>query len=239
MSRQLDLAIISIFPQMFEPFCKHGVVGKAVASGLVGLNLYNPRDYADDKHRTVDDRPYGGGAGMVMAAPPLREAVVAAKKSREQAKVIYLTPQGRSLDQEYLVELFERDQHIFVCGRYEGLDERFIQKYVDEECSLGDFVISGGELAAMVVVDALARLLPGVCGNYESVQEDSFYQGLLDYPHYTRPLVFEDVAVPEVLTSGDHQAIKDWRDKQRVNSTRLKRPDLLEVALGAHTDTSR
>ena len=221
--------VVTLFPAMFDAVSQHGVTGRAVKRGILELGLWDPRDYTYNRHRTVDDRPYGGGPGMVMLLQPLREAVQAARTaSSEPAHVIYLSPQGRPLDQRGVEELAQRQRLILVAGRYEGIDERFIELEVDEEWSIGDYVLSGGELGAMVMIDAVARLLPGVLGHEESAQQDSFAGGLLDCPHYTRPEVYEGMAVPEVLLSGDHQAIARWRLKQALGRTWLRRPELLE-----------
>ena len=219
---------------MFRALTDYGVTGRACRDGLVDLGLWNPRDYAADRHRTVDDRPYGGGPGMLMKTGPLSQAVLAAKAAAaqaaagEQARVLYLSPQGRRLDQAGVRELAARRQLILLCGRYEGVDERVCESLVDEEWSLGDFVLSGGELAAMALLDAVIRLQPGALGHEDSAQEDSFAESLLDLPHYTRPELFEGRRVPEVLLSGDHARIARWRLQQRLGRTWLRRPDLLE-----------
>ena len=226
----LKIQVVTLFPQMFSALSDYGVTGRAVQRGLVQLGTVNPRDYTQDRHNTVDDRPYGGGPGMVMMVEPLRQAIGEAKKVlSDNAKVIYLSPQGRKLDQEGLQNLATNEEMILLCGRYEGVDERLIASEVDEEWSIGDYVISGGEFAALVVVDAITRLIPGVLGDDESALQDSFMQGLLDYPHYTRPEIIDGQAVPEVLLSGDHQAIRRWRLKQALGRTWLKRPDLLDA----------
>lgn len=221
--------VVTLFPDMVLSASAYGVTGKAIENGLVGLAAWNPRDYTHDKHRTVDDRPYGGGPGMVMKYQPLRDAVQAAKAEhlRNAAKVVYLSPQGQRIDQALLLEASQREGLILIAGRYEGIDERFIATEVDEEWSLGDFVISGGELAVLVVIDAITRLLPGVLGDAESAQQDSHMQGLLDCPHYTRPETIGDMTVPEVLLSGNHAAIERWRMRQMLGKTWQKRPDLL------------
>jgi tRNA (guanine37-N1)-methyltransferase len=219
--------VVTLFPQMIQAMVGEGVTGRAVASGLVELSLWNPRDYTSDTHRTVDDRPYGGGPGMVMLAEPLKAAISAAKEAQPGARVAYLSPQGRSLDQAGVRELAERDGIILVAGRYEGVDERIIDRYVDEEWSIGDYVLSGGELPAMVLMDSVIRLLPGVLGDADSAEQDSYTDGLLDCPHYTRPELFEGEAVPEVLRSGDHAAIHRWRLQQSLGRTWMRRPELL------------
>ncbi|MGR8935035.1 MAG: tRNA (guanosine(37)-N1)-methyltransferase TrmD [Gammaproteobacteria bacterium] len=221
--------VVTLFPDMVLAAAAYGVTGKAIERGRVCLQTWNPRDYTRDRHRTVDDRPYGGGPGMVMKYRPLHEAVAAAKAEYPQhaPKVIYLSPQGRRIEQALLIAASRLDGLILVAGRYEGVDERFIAMHVDEEWSLGDFVISGGELAALAVIDAITRLLPGVLGDAESAQQDSHMQGLLDCPHYTRPEVVAGMAVPQVLLSGDHAAIRRWRMQQALGKTWQKRPDLL------------
>jgi tRNA (guanine37-N1)-methyltransferase len=225
----MRLGVISLFPQMFDAITEYGVTGRAVNHGRLFLSYWNPRDFTYDKHRTVDDRPYGGGPGMVMKVEPLKEAILAAKAQLgEETKVIYLSPQGRLLNQQGLKQLAGRDKMILVAGRYEGIDERLIEEQIDEEWSIGDYVLSGGELAAMVMIDGMARLLPGVLGDEESAQQDSFMEGLLDFPHYTRPEKLFDQSVPEVLLGGDHEAIRKWRLKQSLGRTWLRRPDLLE-----------
>lgn len=223
------VGVISLFPEMFHAVTDFGVTGQAVKKGILEVKTWDPRDFTHDKHRTVDDRPYGGGPGMLMMVQPLRDAIHAAKKAANgEAKVIYLSPQGRKLDQAGVEELARHEKIILVCGRYEGVDERIIQTEVDEEWSIGDFVLSGGELAAMILVDAVARFVPGVLGDFASAKEDSFANGLLDYPHYTRPDVLDGLAVPLVLKSGNHQDIGRWRLKQSLGRTWLRRPELLE-----------
>lgn len=221
--------VVTLFPPMFEALTRHGVTGRAVQRGLLRLELWNPRDYTHDKHRNVDDRPYGGGPGMVMMVQPLRDAILTARNADAgPVRVIYLSPQGRRLDPSGVRELAARSRLMLVAGRYEGIDERVLRTEIDEEWSIGDYVLSGGELAAMVMVDAVARLLPGVLGHEDSAQQDSFAEGLLDYPHYTRPEEIDGMRVPEVLLRGDHQAIRRWRQKQALGRTWLLRPDLLE-----------
>lgn len=203
---------VSLFPQMFSALSGEGVVGRAVQEGLIELSFFNPRDYAYDKHKTVDDRPYGGGPGMLMKVQPLEDAILAAKsQAKAGTKVIYLSPQGRQLNQQGVEYLASQEELIFVAGRYEGIDERLLVNQIDEEWSIGDYVLSGGELAAMVITDSIARLVPGVLGHRASAVEDSFAQGLLDCPHYTRPEVINGQAVPQVLLSGHHAAIDTWR----------------------------
>ena len=213
---------------MFEAVTGFGVTARALKKGLIDVNCWNPRDFTHDKHRTVDDRPFGGGPGMLMKVQPLKDAIQAAKQlAPGEAKVVYLSPQGRKLDHQLVVELGSLESLILVAGRYEGIDERLIETEIDMEISLGDFVLSGGELPAMTVIDAVSRLVPGVLGHVDSAQEDSFVEGLLDCPHYTRPELFGDSKVPEVLLSGDHGKIKRWRLKQQLGRTHQRRPELL------------
>ncbi len=220
--------LITLFPDLFRILDGQGVTGRALTHGIAQLHLWNPRDYTRDVHRTVDDRPYGGGPGMVMKIEPLRAAIVAARAAAPQSRVAYLTPQGRTLDQAAMADIAERPGWILVAGRYEGIDERIIEQDVDEEWSIGDYVLSGGELPAMVVMDAVIRLLPGTLGHRDSAVEDSYSDGMLDYPHYTRPEQIDGSAVPEVLLSGDHEAIRRWRLQQALGRTWLRRPDLLQ-----------
>ncbi len=227
----LRIAVISLFPEMLAAVSEHGVTGRALKQGLLEVLSLNPRDYAADRHRTVDDRPYGGGPGMVMKVAPLGAAVRAARKLIPAARVIYLSPQGCRLDQQGVQHLAAHKNLILVAGRYEGVDERFIELFVDEEWSIGDYVLSGGELPVMVLIDAMARTVPGVLGHADSAGEDSFCHGLgglLDYPHYTRPENFAGRRVPEVLLSGDHAAVRRWRRQQTEQRTRQRRPDLFE-----------
>jgi len=232
--------VITLFPEMILESAGYGVTGKAIEQNVVGLSVWNPRDYTQDKHRTVDDRPYGGGPGMVMKCQPLCDAVNAAKQNKtgEQCKVVYLSPQGRQITQELLIEASNQtSQLVLVAGRYEGIDERFINSVCDEEWSLGDYVISGGELAALVVIDAVTRLIPGVLGDEDSAKQDSYMDGLLDTPHFTRPERNELGVVPDVLLSGNHKAIQQWRMKQALGRTELRRPDLLkELELSTEQD---
>lgn len=220
--------LVSLFPEMFNSVSQEGVFGRAVKSGLLEIAHFNPRDFTHDKHRTVDDRPYGGGPGMLMMVQPLTDAILAAKQAAgTKSKVIYLSPQGRKLDQQGAIELAQYDSLILVCGRYEGIDERVIETHIDEEWSIGDYVLSGGELAAMVLMDTVARLKPGVLGHQQSAQQDSFTDNLLDCPHYTRPEVLGDKTVPSVLLSGDHEKIRQWRLQQSLGRTWLRRPELI------------
>jgi len=223
----MDFKLVTLFPELFENFQENGVVGRAFDRGLVSLSCLNPRDFTEDVHRTVDDRPYGGGPGMVMKVEPLVSAIKQARSTLKDAKVVYLSPQGKLFNQDAANEMATRSHLILVAGRYEGIDERVIQQEVDEEWSIGDFVLSGGELPAMVMMDAIIRLLPGVLGHSDSAAEDSFMDGLLDYPHYTRPENLDNDQVPDVLLSGDHKKIKEWRVKQALGRTWQRRPDLL------------
>ena len=223
----MRIDLITVFPEWFDAVLNLGVVGRAVRAGQVQVCFWNPRDYTHDRHRTVDDRPYGGGPGMVMLAEPLARAVHAAKAGDETARVSYLSPQGAVFDQHHARALAARQRLILLCGRYEGIDERLLQNEVDEEWSVGDYVLSGGEPAAAVMMDAIIRLLPGVLGDERSAQQDSFMAGLLDCPHYTRPEVYAGEPVPPVLLSGHHGEIERWRLKQALGRTYLRRPDLL------------
>jgi tRNA (guanine37-N1)-methyltransferase len=225
----MQIALVSLFPEMFAAVSAFGITGRAVSEGAVTLSYSNPRDYTEDRHRTVDDRPYGGGPGMLMKIDPLRQAIAAAREQvGESAKVIYLSPQGQRFDHGRAVAMAKEQALILVAGRYEGVDERLIEAVVDEELSIGDYVLSGGELAAMVVIDAVTRQLPGVLGHELSAQEDSHVDGLLDCPHYTRPEDYRGKRVPEVLLSGNHEEIRRWRLKQALGRTYERRPDLLQ-----------
>jgi len=226
----MRIDVVTLFPDMVRSLAEYGVTGRAIERGLVELVAWNPRDYTHDRHRTVDDRPYGGGPGMVLKVEPLRQAIRAARAAAGgSSRVAYLSPQGRRLDQRGVEELAQRPGMILIAGRYEGMDERLVETEVDEEWSIGDYVLSGGELAAMVMIDALTRLMPGALGDEDSAQQDSFVDGLLDYPHYTRPEVIDDMAVPQVLLGGNHADIARWRQKQALGRTWLRRPDLLEA----------
>ncbi len=223
----MKIALITLLPEVVEAFTHYGVTGRAVAEKRIDLQSFNPRDFATDKHRTVDDRPYGGGPGMVMRCEPLQAAVQAAKDwIKDEALVVYLSPQGKRLEQARTEQLANRNL-ILIAGRYEGIDQRAIEKLVDEEISIGDYVLSGGELPALVLIDAILRHVPGVLGHADSADQDSFGEDGLDWPHYTRPEVFEGQAVPEVLLSGDHKMIEQWRRRQAIAKTRKMRPDLI------------
>jgi tRNA (guanine37-N1)-methyltransferase len=227
------LGIITLFPDMFKAITEHGITGRAVKNSLITLQCWNPRDFTHDKHRTVDDRPYGGGPGMLMMVQPLTDAIAAAQaaaiaQTGDKAKVIYLSPQGRRLDQTGVEELATNKNLILICGRYEGIDERIITSLVDEEWSIGDYVLSGGELPAMTLIDAVSRFVPGVLGKQASAEQDSFADGLLDCPHYTRPETLNGDTVPSVLLSGNHEKIRRWRLEQSLERTYKRRPDLID-----------
>ncbi|MCW8844419.1 MAG: tRNA (guanosine(37)-N1)-methyltransferase TrmD [Gammaproteobacteria bacterium] len=226
----MHIEVVSLFPELVEAGVSFGVIGRAMQRGLASMGTVNPREFADDRHRTVDDRPYGGGPGMVMKVEPLRSAIY---KARERAPkgspVIYLSAQGGVFDQARAQELASLPGLILVAGRYEGVDERLVEREVDEELSIGDYVLSGGELPALVVIDAVLRLLPGVLGDEDSAEQDSFAAGLLDCPHYTRPEEVDGLRVPEVLLGGNHEQIRQWRLKQALGRTWLRRPELLEA----------
>lgn len=223
-------AVLSVFPGLFDPFLNHSLIAKARREKLIEVELYNLRDYAPGKKRQVDDTPYGGGPGMVFKPEPIFDAVAEITDKRPGIKKLLLSPRGRLFNQEVAKELAREKNLLFVCGRYEGIDERVLSLSQIEEISIGDYVLAGGELPAMVIMEAVFRLIPGVVGDEDSVKEDSFYSGLLDYPHYTRPASFQGLSVPEVLLSGNHQQIRRWRRKVALNHTRIRRPDLLERA---------
>jgi tRNA (guanine37-N1)-methyltransferase len=225
----VKISVVTLFPQLITDLADYGVTGRALQGGVFELGVWNPRDYTEDRHRTVDDRPYGGGPGMVMMIEPLRQAIAAARQANPAAKVVCMSPQGRRFDQQVAQEMAEQPGVILVAGRYEGIDERLLALEVDEELSIGDYVLSGGETAAMVVIDAVTRLLPGALGHEDSAQQDSFSDGLLDCPHYTRPENYQGMTVPPVLLSGDHAAIRHWRLKQSLGRTWLRRPELLRA----------
>jgi len=228
---KLRFSAITLFPEMFDAIINYGVIGRAIKRNLIHLDCINPREFTKDRHRTVDDRPYGGGPGMLMKVEPLEKAINQAKANHacaeSEVKVIYLSPQGKKLDHQMVKRLSQEKHLVLLSGRYEGVDQRLIDQTVDEEISIGDFVLSGGELAAMAVIDSITRLLPGALGHDESAIEDSFEDGLLDHPHYTRPENYLGVAVPQILLGGNHQKIESWRLKQRLGKTWLNRPDLL------------
>jgi tRNA (guanine37-N1)-methyltransferase len=224
---KLWFGVVTLFPDMFS-ILDYGITGRALKEGLLKVQYYNPRDYTDNKYRNVDDRPYGGGPGMVMMVQPLQDAIQAAKKAAPaKPTVIHLTPQGKRLTQENAEQLAAKENLILIAGRYEGIDERLITLEVDEEWSIGDFVLSGGELAALTLIDVMTRLVPGALGHEDSVAEDSLSSGLLKYPQYTRPENVNELSVPDILQSGNHEKIARWRLKQSLGKTWLKRPDLL------------
>jgi tRNA (guanine37-N1)-methyltransferase len=228
--------ILTLFPAMFSSPFETSILGKAIEKKLIEIRIVNIRDFTSDKHHVVDDTPYGGGQGMVMKVEPIARAIESAKSGNPSAWTIYLTPQGRPFNQERAEALSSKSHLILLCGRYEGVDERVREMFVDEEVSIGDYVLTGGELAAMVMVDALSRLLPGVLGSDQSAEEDSFSESLLEYPQYTRPIDFRGHGVPEVLVSGNHEAIFQWRRKEALRRTVKRRPDLLAKANLSETD---
>nr|WP_320048518.1 tRNA (guanosine(37)-N1)-methyltransferase TrmD [uncultured Desulfuromonas sp.] len=223
----MNFEVVTLFPEMFESPFAGSIIGKAVAKGLVRITAHSLRDWAEGRHQVTDDSPYGGGEGMVMKPEPLCRAIDSLKQQHPRARVLMMSPQGQRFTQRRAEELAQEESLIFLCGRYEGFDER-VRSYVDEEYSIGDFVLTGGELPAMVLIDAVARLVPGVLGNEGSAEADSFSDGLLEYPHYTRPVEFDGRRVPEVLLSGDHARIAAWRRSQQLLRTLQRRPDLLE-----------
>jgi tRNA (guanine37-N1)-methyltransferase len=224
----VNYTVLTIFPELFDAFWAHGIVRRALTQGQVTAGVINIRDYAQGRHKVTDDRPYGGGAGMVMKPEPLAAAIDAARENFPAAMTVMLTPQGRKFDQAMAGELSRERGLILVCGRYEGVDERICGDQIDLEISIGDYVLTGGEVAAMAVIDAVTRLIPGVLGNADSARQDSFSQDLLEHGHYTRPPSFNNESVPEVLLSGNHSAIELWRREYSLVKTLLKRPDLLE-----------
>ena len=224
----MRIDILTLFPEMFESVLRASLLGKAIAKGVLTVELTNIRDHARDKHRTVDDAPYGGGAGMVMKCEPLFDALESLRGRNSLERVILLSPRGKPLTQKKVVALAQARDMVLLCGRYEGVDERVSQALVTEEISLGDFVLSGGELPAMALVEAVSRMLPGVVGDWESVETDSFYEGILGPPQYTRPVVFRGIDVPAVLTSGNHAAVRRWRRKEALRISRARRPELLQ-----------
>jgi len=222
--------ILTLFPEMFSSPFKESILAKAIEKGLIEVRTINIRDFALDKHRIVDDAPYGGGQGMVMKVEPIARAIEQVKSEDPSVRTIYLTPEGKPLNEEMVRQLSSRSHLVLLCGRYEGVDERVRELFIDEEISIGDYVLTGGELAAMVLIDAISRLLPGVLGSDRSAEEDSFFGSLLEYPQYTRPSTFRGYEVPEVLLSGNHQAISLWRRKEALRRTWVRRPDLLSKA---------
>jgi tRNA (guanine37-N1)-methyltransferase len=225
----MRIDVVTLFPEEFRGLTGLGVTGRGIEHGRLDLHVWNPRDYTENRHRNVDDRPYGGGPGMVMAVQPLKAAIAAAiSDAAEPVKVSLLSPQGQRLNQSDFRGLAKRERLLLICGRYEGIDQRLVDEVVEEEWSIGDYVLSGGELAAAVIIDAIARLIPGVLGDEQSAEQDSFSDGLLDCPHYTRPEVLDGNAVPEVLLSGNHAEIARWRRMQSLGQTWERRPDLLD-----------
>ena len=229
--------ILTLFPNMFSSPLRESILGKAIEKGLIQIRTVNIRDFTSDKHQVVDDTPYGGGQGMVMKVEPIARAIESVKSQNPSAWTVYLTPQGKPLHQDLARRLSTQPHLILLCGRYEGVDERVRESFVDEEISIGDYVLTGGELAAMVVIDAVSRFIPGVLGSDRSAEEDSFYNSLLEYPQYTRPPNFRGHCVPEVLLSGNHSAISLWRRKEALRQTSLRRPDLLAKANLTEEDT--
>ncbi len=223
----MKFTVLTIFPEMFDPFCKHGIVRRAIERGMIKVLAANIRDYARGRHSMTDDRPFGGGSGMIMKPEPLAEAIRAARLEMRNAHTILLSPQGGCFNQHRASALAASKGLILICGRYEGVDERIFCNYVDEEISIGDFILTGGELAAMVIIDAVVRLLPGVLGDPNSAANESFNDNLLEHAHYTRPRTFEGIDVPPVLISGNHREIEKWRTEKTLIRTFLKRPDML------------
>jgi tRNA (guanine37-N1)-methyltransferase len=224
----MDYTVLSIFPEMFDSFRRYGIIGKAVKQGKINLSVSDIRSFATDKHRVTDDRPYGGGCGMVMKPEPLAAAIRAAKEDTPDSKTILLTPQGRVFSQKVAREFAGGAGYIFICGRYEGVDERIYSGFIDDEVSVGDYVLTGGELAAMIIIESVTRLIPGVLGGEDSADKDTFSEALVEHAHYTRPQNFEGESVPEVLLSGNHKEIENWRREASLIRTFLKRPDLLK-----------
>lgn len=226
----MRFSVISAFPEMFEAISQYGITRRALTNKLIKLDCFNPRDYTENKHKTIDDRPFGGGPGMVLSPEPLHKAIQAAKRQHSGSPwVIELSPKGKPIKQKKIQELQLKKSIILVCGRYEGIDERITTLDVDEQLSLGDYVLSGGELGAMIIIDAITRLIPGALGHDKSAEYDSFSEDLLDCPHYTRPENFKGLKVPDVLLSGDHKAIERWRQQQALGHTWERRPDLLDA----------
>jgi len=223
--------VLTLFPEMIEGYLRQGILGRAVTRGLISIQLINIRDFAKGRHKITDDRPYGGGEGMIMKPGPIHRALKSVDRVPGISRVILLTPQGRRFAQPMAWEMSGWDHLILICGRYEGVDERIVASHVDLELSVGDYILTGGEIGAMVVIDAVARLIPGVLGGERSPLEDCFQDGLLKYPQYTRPRVFEGKEVPEILLSGDHEKVRAWRRKESLKRTAERRPDLLEEAV--------
>ncbi len=223
--------VLTLFPEIFEGFLQTSIIGRSIENKQVNVKLLNIREFSKDKHKSVDDAPYGGGPGMVMTPQPLRDAI---QSINEASHIIFLSPKGQPLDQKKVIDLSNKDNITLICGHYEGIDQRIIDTYVDEEISIGDYVLTGGELGAMVVIDSVTRLLPGVLGDEDSYKEDSHYNGLLDHPHYTRPQAFDGLEVPPVLLSGHHGKIEKWRMEQSIINTYEKRPDLIEKKINSN-----
>lgn len=219
--------ILTLFPQMFTSIMNESIIGRAQEKGIIEINPINIRDFSKDKHKRVDDYPYGGGSGMVLMNQPLFDAMKSLTQGKNNSRIIYMTPKGKTFNQEMAKSLSDEENLIFICGHYEGIDQRFIDKWVTDEISIGDYVLTGGELPAMVLIDSIARLVPGVLNKNESYIDESFYSGLLEYPHYTRPAVYEGHTVPEILLSGNHKLIDEWRTKESIRITIERRPDLI------------
>jgi len=228
----MKIDVLTLFPEMFDPILSSSIIGRAVNNGIIQIDVYNIRDFARNKHKQVDDYPYGGGHGMILAPQPLFDAIghVLSKSNVDRSTVIYMSPQGKVLNQDMARCLAQEPHIVVLCGHYEGVDQRVIDKFVDIEISIGDYVLTGGEIPTMVLVDCVARLVPGVLGNPESIKDESFSRGLLEYPQYTRPQEYEGYTVPEVLLSGNHREIERWRLKESLRNTLKKRPDLLKEA---------
>ncbi|WP_432665127.1 tRNA (guanosine(37)-N1)-methyltransferase TrmD [Wukongibacter baidiensis] len=219
--------ILTLFPEMFNNIMSESIIGRAREKGIIEINPRNIRDFSANKHKKVDDYPYGGGSGMVLMNQPLFDALESITKDKKKRRVIYLTPKGKTFNQEMANNLSKEDELIFICGHYEGIDQRIIDKWVTDEISIGDYVLTGGELPAMVIIDSVCRLIPGVLGKDESFEDESFYNGLLEYPHYTRPATYDDISVPDILLSGNHKLIDEWRTKESLKITIERRPDLI------------
>lgn len=219
--------ILTLFPEMFSSTMNQSIIGRAREKGIIEINPINIRDFSKDKHKRVDDYPYGGGSGMVLMNQPLFDALESLTKERDGSRVIYLTPKGKTFNQKIANSLSTQEKLIFVCGHYEGIDQRIIDRWVTDEISIGDYVLTGGELPAMVIIDSISRLIPGVLGKDESFVDESFYNGLLEYPHYTRPAVYDGESVPDILLSGNHKLINEWRTKESLKITIERRPDLI------------
>lgn len=224
----MNFGIITLFPNMFYAITNYGIVGKAYKNGLIKVKIWNPRDYTKNKNRTVDKKPYGGGSGLLMMVEPLRKTIKLAALEISNAKIIYLSPKGKTINQKIISRLYSYKKLILICGRYKGIDERIITNDIHEELSIGDYIVSGGELPTMILIDAISRLIPGVLSKKSSITENSFFNNLLDCPHYTKPIEIEKDKVPSLLLSGNHEKIRKWRLKQSLGITWLKRPDLLE-----------